>query len=108
MLLSQSPPDVLSVPDKRGKIPLHHIQRSTSADTSTVEALAQHFPEMLLTPDLQGKLPIHYAIHCGVRHEVIKVLVGHCPASLSVADNHLQLPVHALGSVASETKLMVI
>jgi hypothetical protein len=80
MLLSLSPPDVLSVPDKRGKIPSHYIQRSTSADTSTVEALAQRFSEMLLTPDLRGKLPIHYAIHRGVRHEVVKISVEHCPA----------------------------
>lgn len=105
MLVDRIPMDILLSPDKKGKIPLHYVQRSTPAEI--VELLAEKCPGMLMYPDSEGKLPIHYAIHRGVHLAIVKVLVKHNVASLSIADNHMQLPVHIAESSPDDVKFML-
>lgn len=61
---------VLSIPDKFGRLPLHIACRSPQVCKFAVADLVVAYPRATIIQDKEGNLPIHYAVLAACRHKV--------------------------------------
>lgn len=80
-----------------GWLPLHFAARR-EAPAVIIESLLEHFPDGALAHTSNGDSPFGFSYH---RFDIIRLLVGYCPACLRTTNTDGDLPLHRILSSAA-------
>lgn len=94
-LLIDRYPDGLSIPDRKGQLPIFYaVKNSHYCTNESLDLLYERYPQGLTTRDGSGKTPLSAACRCDGFAITIKWIVEKCPASVLTKDANGNLPVH--------------
>ena len=106
MLLLKLSPELVSIADEEGWLPLHDSVGSNHKQVSVVSVLVQTYPAALTMTTNLGCCPLHLAIRYNAPFEIVQLLCNEETAQLYDCDAHY--PLHFACRAQSEIRVICL